>query len=334
MAMTLPRRRLSDSDLEEAFLDSDDAMEKFRFSMSRIIRASFASIATTERGRSRIVGALVVGTPNLVDLAADWDIEARSSAARMFTARVGSTTSKARAPRPSASEAELINEAIAAGVDLGLKSIPREVARLVDREAAEAIARRRLMRVAFRRKLRDLETSRAGIKKLLSASAAPSMSVLRDADTMVSAFGINERQAAAIANEVRSLVRSGVKPEVIRRQMRRRISDAIDLRSDMIARAIGTEALNAGQDAVLEQAEKQGLLRRVEYEWVTREDRRVCPRCARFAGKRAAPGEDFVADPGPDGTRERAKETGIHPLCRCRRKPHVAAVPSRRSRAA
>lgn len=306
----MARSRLSTSKMEDHFLRCDEVVDRVVPKLAVHVRARFRSIAQTPRAR----GAFAAG---LVHAAADWEQEARAATYERY---IEPTPIVLKAgPRPSATEAELIDEAVAAGVELGLETFPPAIAEEIDVAAASRIARSRLRRAGFRRMLLDLENARAAMTRLSRATQGPATTVLRDGGALVQSFGLNDRQAAAIVRETEKLLTQGLTVPVVRRQMRRRIEQAIDFRSEMIARAIGNEAIEAGQDAVLEQAKRQGIIRAYRFRWVTREDKKVCPRCDRFAGKEANEGEPFESEPDENGDVEYADSTGIHPLCRCRR---------------
>ncbi len=116
------------------------------------------------------------------------------------------------------------------------------------------------MQGAFRSNLAALEESQRGLAVLLNASRDPALTVLKDSDRLAAAFGLNARQAGAIVRETLALVEAGKKTEAIKRAMAKRVRQAIEARAELLAEALGREAISVSQQALYEQAQKQGLL--------------------------------------------------------------------------
>ena len=321
----MARRRLSSVEEEDAFLAADAAHDRCTRRLRPHVLGRFAAQGKL-LDRSALALGVAYGSPSAVRLAVT------GSACLAWTDLQYPLESTAqKAGRKGSTEAELIAAAVDAGLELGLQTLPASARREVNVLAARREAIRRLRQGAFRRNLADLEEAQRALGKILSAAKDPSLAALSDPERIASMYGITERQASALANETRALVAAGKKPDAIRRAMARRVKQALEYRAETIAQQIGGEAISTAQDALFEQARKQGLLDEAVYvrEWVTRRDERVCPRCDAFDGERAEVGELFESTEGED-----IGAPPLHPRCRCRVRLVKVVNPKRGRRAA
>lgn len=257
-------------------------------------------------------------------------------AAMELRLQMDSGVQKAGAKKLTKDEAAFIEEALDDGIELGLEALPAKIRGKVDVNAARAIARARLSKGVFRQNLAAFEESMRGLDRILGATTNPSINVLLDADRIASMFGLNARQAETLVREATRALEYGPKNtkariEAIRRAMAKRVRMAIEARAEMLGNTIANEVIATAQQALFEQARKQGLLDEDKHlkEWVTRRDEKVCPRCDAFDGKRVPVEELFVSDDG-----EKAYQPGIHPRCRCRTRLVTVRAPPRKRRAA
>jgi SPP1 gp7 family putative phage head morphogenesis protein len=244
----------------------------------------------------------------------------------------GEVVIKARKPKAGANEAELIDAALDAGIELGLQTLPANARKGVDVAAARRVARQRLLRGSFRANLNALEEAQRGLAVLVNASRDPALTILKDAERIAGSFGINARQAQTLVKETKALVEAGKRTDAIKRAMAKRLRQALEARAEFLADALGREAINVSQQALYETAKKQGLLdeERQLREWVTRRDDRVCPICDGIDGQRAPIDEPFESD--YDGGEYFAPPA--HPRCRCAVRLVTVKSPQRGKRAA
>lgn len=224
------------------------------------------------------------------------------------------TAKASRVPKGS-TEAELIEAALDVGLELGLETLPAKARKGVDVAAARRVARQRLRAGSFRKNLAALDEAQRGLQVLVGASRDPSLVVLRDVERLAASFGLNSRQAEAIVRETRALVDAGKNTDAIKRAMKKRVRQALEARADLLSQTLGRDAIATAQQALYEQAAKQGLLDEDKQlrEWVTRRDEKVCPICDAIDGQRAPIGEPFESD--IDG--EEYDQPPVHPRCRC-----------------
>lgn len=323
------RRPLSAVSEEIHFLAADEVCDAFCVGMKRYIRSRFAAHGRSIRGTAWDLG-VYHGSPSVMRVVVNARGSAQSWASDLYQEDM--PVQKARKATHPATEAELIEAALDAGIGLGLQTLPAKARKAVDVAAARKVARGRLMRSAFRQNLNALEESQRGLAVLLNASRDPALTVLKDSDRLADAFGLNARQATTLVRETQALVEAGKKTEAIKRAMARRVRQALEARAEFLAEALGREAIAVCQQAIYEQAQKQGLLDedRQMREFVTRRDDRVCPICDGMDGQRATIDEPFESD--YDGGEYFAPP--VHPRCRCAVRLVTVTAPKRGKRAA
>ena len=325
------RRPLSLVAEEVHFLRADEACDAFCARMKRHVLARFASHGAAMRGPLFDLG-VYYGSPSVVRVVTNARMGAEAWTNSLYPADKPKAVQKARKVTPGATEAELIDAALDAGIELGLQTLPAKARKEVDVAAARKVARRRLMSGSFRANLNALEEAQRGLAVLLNASRDPALTVLKDSDRLAGAFGLNARQAQTIVRETQALVEAGKKTEAIKRAMAKRVRQALEARAEFLAEALGREAIAVCQQAIYEQAQKQGLLDedRQMREFVTRRDDRVCPICDGMDGQRATIDEPFESD--YDGGEYFAPP--VHPRCRCAVRLVTVTAPKRGKRAA
>lgn len=325
------RRPLSSVPEEARFLAADEAQDAVCAPLKRLILARLAGQGAALH-RPSLSLAVAYGAPSAIRLTMDARSSALAWSQALYPDETGGTVRKARRVQPGATEAELIDAALDAGIELGLETLPAKARREVDVAAARRVARSRLLQGSFRQNLRALEEAQRGLAVLVNASRNPSLAVLKDVERIASAFGLNVRQAVAIVRETQALVDAKKKTEAIQRAMTKRIRQALEARAEFLANELGSAAVNEAQRALYEQAQKDGLLDEDRHvnEWVTRHDEKVCPICDGLDAQRRPVGEAFESD--YDGGEYDAPPA--HPLCRCRLRLVTLRSPARGRRAA
>lgn len=325
----MKRLPLSNAEEESVFQRMDDACDACAAGLKPHILARFAA-AGQRMDRPSVALAFAYNSPTALRVA----FKPRMDALSQSVASIPPAVQKARAPKLTRSEAEFIDGALDEGLELGLEALPAKIRPRVDVEAARKVARRRLSRGIFRQNMAAFEESMRGLDRIVNAAQDPTLAVLRDVDRLGSMFGLNAKQAEIIVRETRELVGYHRKPtqkqlDAVRRAMARRIRQALEARAEMLGQTIAQEVIATAQQALFEQARKQGLLKDEVHlkEWVTRRDERVCPRCDAFDGKRVPVDEMFVSDDG-----EKAYQPGIHPRCRCRTRLVTVRAATRQTR--
>ncbi len=325
------RRPLSSVEEEPHFLRADAACDAVCARLKRHVLDRFAAHGQAMRGPVFDLG-VYYGAPSVMSVVVNARAGATAWAGSLYPEETEKAVQKARKPKAGATEAELIDAALDAGLELGLETLPAKARREVDVAAARRVARKRLMQGAFRSNLAALEESQRGLAVLLNASRDPALTVLKDSDRLAAAFGLNARQAGAIVRETLALVEAGKKTEAIKRAMAKRVRQAIEARAELLSEALGREAISVAQTALYQQAQKQGLLDedRQFREFVTRRDSKVCPICDAMDGQRTTIDEPFESD--YDGIEYFAPP--VHPRCRCAVRLVTVKAPKRGKRAA
>lgn len=313
-----PRGPLSDVPEEQHFARADAHLDRIAPTLGKRLRAMHSTVGSGIKPEA-VALAIGYGSKSALQLGLDWTATAATWREALAPPTVPSergVVTKAK-PNPLAgegSEAELIDAAVEAGIELGLNTLPPDIADEVDIEAAARRARVILRHGEFMRMLDALQESQRGMERLVERGVNPDLAVLRNPHRLVSMFGINSAQAERLARSAEQMVKDGVKESVIESRVGRMAEDAITSRMETIAQTLGREAVGAGQQAVFEQAQEDEVLDEERYvrEWVTRGDEAVCDRCYAFDGKRAGFDEDFESDEG-----EFAYRPEIHPRGRC-----------------
>lgn len=336
-----PRAKAPREVPEEALFQEYDAIaDRIAGRLGRFIERMFrrASAALDE---NRLAAAQSFGSPSLVAMAAPWDVMQAQFEAVMVPPPPEETEAKARKPSLPLGELDpsgLVQQAVDAGIELGIRTLPTKAAREagVDLGKARARAYRTLNRDLIKQSLRAIRDSRAALemlvdhpKHLMGDTGAAVRGVL-DGEMLKKMFGLTKQQAQTMVREIGGLVDGG---KMTRAQLRqyamRRYRQMLKARIDMLAKTIANEAINKGQRAAWAEAKAAGDLDAgFVKEWVARV--LPCPRCLAFDGKRAPIDKPFVSDLG-----ETAMEPEIHPRGRCRMrlvKPRTAAGTTERSR--
>ncbi len=324
-----PRRPLSDTPEEEAFLRADEACDKCAAAMKASILGRMQA-AGAALHRPSLAMALAYAAPSAIRLAFKPQEHAHAWATEMLAAEQASQ----KAGPKVLSESEIIDEAVDAGIELGLDTLPAKIRDKVDVGAAKKLARKRLLAGMFRQNVAAYEESLRGLEKLASASRLPSMATLVDIERLASMFGLTSRQAAAIVRGTEALFNYGPKNtkarlESIRRAMVRQIQAALEARAEVLGQTIGREAISTGQQALFETAQRQGLLdeEKQKRQWVTRHDEKVCPICDSIDGVEADIDQSFEAEDGSI-----LFQPPAHPRCRCSIRLVTVKTPKRATR--
>lgn len=325
----LMRKRLSDTPEEEAFLRADEACDKCAAAMKASILGRMQA-AGAALHRPSLAMALAYAAPSAIRLAFKPPEHAHAWATEMLAAEQSSQ----KAGPKVLSESEIIDEAVDAGIELGLDTLPAKIRGKVDVGAAKKLARKRLLAGMFRQNVAAYEESLRGLEKLASAARLPSMATLVDIERLASMFGLTSRQAAAIVRATEALFNYGPKNtkarlESIRRAMVRQIQTALEARAEVLGQTIGREAISTGQQALFETAQRQGLLdeEKQKREWVTRHDEKVCPICDSVDGVVADIDQSFEAEDGSI-----LFQPPAHPRCRCSIRLVTVKTPKRATR--
>lgn len=324
-----PRRPLSNAAEEPAFLKADEACERCGQALKRAIRARFMAHAKALH-RPSLAMALAYSAPTAIRLA----VNAQTAAHQWATDLMSDERYSGKAGKVPETEAQIVEGAVDAGIELGLETLPAKIRDKVDVEAARRLTRKRLFAGMFRQNLAAYNEAVRGLEVLASASRSPAIATLLDVERLASMFGLNARQAATIVREAEALFNYGPKNtkkriEAIRRSMMDRVRLALEARAETLGQTIGREAISTAQQALFETAKRQGLLdeEKQKREWVTRHDERVCPICDSVDGVIADIDQEFEAEDGSTFFQPPA-----HPRCRCSIRLVTVKTPKRSTR--
>lgn len=159
------------------------------------------------------------------------------------------------------------------------------------------------------------DESRAAIQEVLRQGFLGNADVPEMARRIRNSIGLTPQYATAVENYRRGQLAAGVPPGKVDRQADRYAQELLNLRATTIARTETIRAANLGQQAVWEDARRNGFVspeaRRI---WIVTPDDRLCPIC------------EAIADDNQDGvglTEPFDSEVGAlmtppaHPNCRC-----------------
>lgn len=154
----------------------------------------------------------------------------------------------------------------------------------------------------------------AHVRILITQSIALGISPRDLARMLVSVIGLTERQAASVQRFRERLVADGQSGEVLARRVERYSEALLRQRALTIARTELIAAVNAGQQALWQQALRQGALegstmRRV---WIVTDDERLEPECESI-GAASEANPVGMNEPFPGGY----MAPPAHPMCRC-----------------
>ena len=324
----MSRPPLSNAEEEPAFLKADEACDRCAAAMKAAIlgrmRAAGASLH-----RPSLALAMAYASPSAIRLAFKPQEHAHAWATEMLS----DERFAGKAGPKKLTEAQVVDEAVDVGIELGLDTLPAKIRKLVDVDAARALTRKRLFAGMFRQNVAAYEESLAGLERLASAARLPSMATLVDIERLASMFGLTSRQADAIVRATEALFNYGPKNtkarlDSIRRAMVKRIEQALEMRAEVLGRTLVSEAIATAQTALFEVAKRQGLFSDEEkiQVWVARGN--ACPICQGLDGKTAAVGEAFVSDYNG----ETYYQEPVHPNCKCKRRLVTVKTPKRTTR--
>lgn len=346
MATAKPKRAKAPRTVpeESVFKEYDEIADRIADRLGRYINRLFR-VASESLDAQRLAAAQSLESPSLVNQAGNWialeasfrqhlapppkEPEKEEQKAR----RRGAPLSD---PFASLDPSGLIQEAVDAGIELGIRTLPTQAARdSVDVAKARRRAYATLNRDLIKQSLNALNESRGALAMLvdhpkhLMGDVGDDVRAALDGRTMQSLFGLDKRQAQALVRELGDMAARKIPKRELRAYALRRYRQMLKIRIDLLAKTISNEAVNKGQRAAWAEAKAAGDLRAGYLkEWVARI--LPCPRCLAFDGKRAPIDKPFVSDLG-----ETAMEPEIHPRGRCRMrlvKPRTATGTTERSR--
>jgi hypothetical protein len=121
-------------------------------------------------------------------------------------------------------------------------------------------------------------------------------------------IGLDPRRYEALENYKQGLIDDGKEGDQLERMVARKETSLLKARSETIARTEIMRAANAGQREAWQEAARQGLLRRDEWNrvWKTTDDERLCDECGPMDEETVAFDGEFQGGDPP-----------LHPNCRC-----------------
>jgi hypothetical protein len=167
-------------------------------------------------------------------------------------------------------------------------------------EAVDAYVRRYVWRVS--------RETRAAISVIVERAIREGIAPYDAARMVRAVVGLNEQQAAAVANYNARLRESSLAASPVVVSTRKYADKLLRARSRTIARTEIMGALNAGSQARWEQARNDGLLENPVKEWMITPDELLCPICEPLAGEKVPLDASFSI--GVD-------QPPAHPNCRC-----------------
>jgi SPP1 gp7 family putative phage head morphogenesis protein len=124
--------------------------------------------------------------------------------------------------------------------------------------------------------------------------------------------GLTKRQAGAVDNLRRRLMKEGASDEVIAKRTQEYAKRLLAYRAETIARTETLAASNSGTYQSWLQARDEGFLApNVVRKWIVTPDDRLCPLCQQMTGATAGLEEPFNTPKGP------MYHPPLHPDCRC-----------------
>lgn len=325
------------------FLEIDRVSDRIAGRLGRLIGNLF-NRASRALDVERLSAAQSLASPSLINLAGPWELMQRQFEEILVPPPPKEEPEQKAKRTPPGSPlgaldaSGIVQEAIDAGIQLGVNTLPTRAAREagVDLAAARKRAYATLNRDLIKQSLQALRESREAMEMLVShpkhlmGDVGEDVRGILDGRMLRNLFGLDKRQAQTLLGELRGLVNKGGQARpALREYVMRRYRQMLKVRIDTLAKTIANEAINKGQRAAWAEAKAAGDLDAgFVKEWVARV--LPCPRCLAFDGKRAPIDKPFVSDLG-----ETAMEPEIHPRGRCRMrlvKPRTAAGTTERSR--
>lgn len=183
--------------------------------------------------------------------------------------------------------------------------------------AAEQQAARMVTRVSR-------ETKNA-IRDVIAESVKGGLTPQKAAQQIKPLIGLTAQQAKAVTRYRRELEAAGRAAADIDRLVERYTQQLLRQRARTIARTETQAAANAGQQAIWQQAQQNGLLpENARRRWIVTPDDRLCPNCAPLDGQTAKLNEPFHTAFGP------VMNPPLHPNCRCAMSLDVASLAAAR----
>lgn len=157
------------------------------------------------------------------------------------------------------------------------------------------------------------EETRVAIRLVMERAFEEGLHPRQSARYVRDLVGLTERQAAAVDNYRRRLIRDGVSLARAQEQAQRYSGRLHRYRALNIARTETLRAANEGQNLLWQQGIDEGLIipARTFREWIVTPDDRLCEFCEPLDGQRVGMNEDFQSELGP------VNLPPLHPGCRC-----------------
>lgn len=158
-----------------------------------------------------------------------------------------------------------------------------------------------------------IEETRAAIRGVIQRAFEEGMHPRRSARYIRELVGLTERQAAAVENLRRRLLRDGASMQRAEEEAAKYSRRLHRNRALNIARTETLRAANEGQNLLWQQGIEEGLIlpERTFREWIVTPDDRLCEFCEPMDGQRVGMNEPFQSELGP------VDLPPLHPGCRC-----------------
>lgn len=200
-----------------------------------------------------------------------------------------------------------MREALLGGADVASRKLPGmsfdltnpAAVRAVDSEVANLV--------------RDITAqSREAIRELVRQSVSGDFDVRRLAQQVKGSIGLTPQYSVAVEHYRQSLVDRGIREGRALMMSQAYADRLLRHRAVTIARTEVIRATNAGQQAVWNDAQQEGLLPfDTGRTWIVTPDDRLCELCAPMDGQTVGLNEPFQSDEGP------VDYPPLHPNCRC-----------------
>lgn len=292
--MDREKRTLRVVEEERAFRRADRVADRLGKALAALLVA-FARKVRDATDETLVAEALAINSPDLLDQSLDWG-QSALEAERVLTAFAEESPAEQKAANPlkGIPPSELLRLALESGLDLGLGTLPEEVAAELLRGELRLEARRAMKRTLARHAQEYLVEMRRAQRSLVSLATAKrptsqlskDLSAVFDGRTVRRMTGLNRQQTQTLVKKAQALLNKEVAPYKIRDQILKDYQRALKQRADVAARAMVSEAQNAAQLATWKRAKRKGLLEGWFKEWVTRGDDDVCERCWSLDGQR------------------------------------------------
>lgn len=167
------------------------------------------------------------------------------------------------------------------------------------------------------------DETRAAISRIIQRMFEDGVPVDQAARELRQIVGLHERYALAVDNYRRGLVAQEMEPDLLEERIAAYADRLRRNRALVIARTESIKASAMGQQELWRQARDTGLLdaERVEREWLTTPDERLCPICEPMDGQLVGLEDYFTAGDGSI-----VLTPPVHPQCRCAVRLHFAPL--------